>query len=148
MNFSRARQKAAAIAVRLSAIVCHGWKTQRRWASTSFIFRRFIPLGTPTARAAIIRLPVNLATRACPGQLAVKRADTGRSSLHSGRWPISTGLKNRYEIAEWKSRSTSRSTAHPIILTSKSIPIGSTSARTARSSTRRIRRKSTKTFIH
>ena len=147
MNFSRARRKAAAIAVRLSAIVCHESMTQRQWALMLFIFRRFIPLVTRIARAAITRLPVNRATQACRGQLAVKRADTKRSSLPSGCWPISIGFKNRYENAEWKSRSISRSIAHPIILMSKSIRIGSTSARTARSNMRRIRRKSTKTFI-
>ena len=53
MNFFRARQKAAAIADRLFAIVCREWTTQRRWGSTSFIFRRFIRSVTPIAKAEI-----------------------------------------------------------------------------------------------
>ena len=131
MNFFRAPPKAAAIADRRSAIVYHGSKTPGQWASMSFIFHLFIRLAIRTAKVAIIRSSASLVTRACRGQSAAKQADTKQSSLHSARWPTLTGFKSTSENAEWKSRSTSQSIAHPIILTSKSIQIGSTSAQTA-----------------
>ena len=56
-------------------------------------------------------------------------------------------LQRKCASAEWKSPSISRSIARPIILTSRSIPSGSTNAPTARSNTRRTRRKNTKIFI-
>src|SRR6266508_3092549 len=97
MNFFHARQKAGAIADRRSAIVCLGWTTQRQWVSTLFIFRRFIQSVTPTAKAEITRLPASWVILASHGRSAAKLADTKRSSLHSGRWTISTGFKKKCE---------------------------------------------------
>src|SRR5206468_4897061 len=118
-SFFRDQQKAAATEDRLSAIVCRGWTTRRQWVSTLFIFRRFIRLVTPTAKAETTRSRASRAIRACPGRSAARPAVTKQSSLRSGRWQISTGFKNRYANAEWKSPSTLRLTAHPIILTSR-----------------------------
>src|SRR5439155_23118680 len=94
-NFFRARQKAAAIADRLSAIVYHGSTTQRQWVSTSFIFRRFIPLVTPIARGGTTQSPPSQVIPVYHGRSAARPADTRRSSLRSGRSAISTGSKKR-----------------------------------------------------
>ena len=147
MNSFPAQQKGAAIADRLSAIACSGWTTQKPWASMSFIFRRSIPLVTPTARGGTIRSPASRMIQGCRGRSAAKPVGIRRSSLRSERWPILIGCKKRCANAGWRLRSISPSIARPIILTSKNTPIGSTSGQTARSSTRKIRRKSTRTFI-
>ena len=148
MNFSRARLKARVIAGRRFVIVYLGWTTQRQWVSTSFISRRFIPLATRIAKAGITRSYASRAIPACHGRSAAKLADTRQSSLHSGHWKILIGYRKKCESEEWKSPSISRSIVRQIIPTSKSTPIGSTNAPTARSNTRRTRRKSTKIFIH
>src|SRR5205809_6603110 len=148
MNFSRAPRKAAATVDRRFEIVCHEWTTPGQWVSMSFIFHPFTRLDIQIAKVAIIQSSPNLVIQVCRGQLAAKQADTKQSSPHSARWPILTGFKSKSENAEWKSRSTSQSIAHLIILTSKSIQIGSTSAQTAPKSTPRTRRRNMKTSIH
>ena len=67
MNFSRARQRATGIADRPSGIACRAWTTQRQWASTSFIFHRFIRSVRLVARVGITRSLVNQAIRECHG---------------------------------------------------------------------------------
>ena len=147
MSFFRARQRALGTADRRSAIVYRAWTMPGQWGSTSFIFRRFIRLVTRIAKAETTRSPASRVIRACRGRSVAKPADTKPSILRLGRWPISIGFKKRCANAEWKLRWISPSIARQIILTSKGIPIGSTNGRTARLSTRRIRRKNTRTFI-
>src|SRR4029077_18583530 len=97
MNSFRALLKGGAIGERRFVIVYLGWTTQRKWVSTSFISRRFIPLVTRIAKAGITRSHASRAIPACHGRSAAKLADTKRSSLHSGRWKILIGYKKRCE---------------------------------------------------
>ena len=73
------------------------------------------------------------------------RAATRRSSRSSARSTTSTGSSRRRGRTGSRSRSTSPSRRRPIIPTSRSIPSGSATGPTARSSTPRTRRRSTRT---
>src|SRR5436190_21770473 len=90
MNFSRARQRAAAIADRLFGIACRAWTTPRQWGLTSFIFRRFIRLVWLIARVAITRSLANQAILECHGRSAARRADIRRWNHRYVRWRILT----------------------------------------------------------
>ena len=117
------------------------------WASTCCTSHRFIRSDPPTGKAQ------QRAHRGGPAILAARgpsdRAPAAirRSSRDSARSKTSIASWQPRSISAWTSRSTSRSRRRPIIRGRKRIQHGSSTGRTARSSTPKIRRRNIRTSI-
>ena len=151
MNFFRAPPRAAAIAGRRCANACRGSTTPRRWDSTSFISRRSIRLVTPIAKAETIPSPAEPGDPGVPYAIGNAGANGGghkddRARARHARGFRLAGRRNPQprdgDRARFRDQLFARSS-----LRRANIRNGFTNDPTARSSTPRIRRRSTRTFI-
>src|SRR5207244_1009746 len=117
---------------------------RRRWASTSSTCRPSTRSGAPTARARTTRPWPSPATRAAPGRSGARRAATRPCTRSSAPSTTSTGSSSAPGASGSRWRSTSRSSARPTTRGSPCTRSGSSIVPTARSSTPRTRRRSTR----
>ena len=120
----------------------------RRWASTSSTCRRSIRSAAASARGRTTRSTRGPGDPGSPW--AIGSAEGGHTAVEPGPRHARRFRSRSCRGASGsgsRSRSTSRSSARPITRTCASIPSGSGIVPTARSSTRRIRRRSTRTSI-